>query len=118
MTGPCDRRLHDSNSFCSHDGCSSCRTHDEFGQPNDDDRLDTSVVSTMRHRKTRGSGVPIDQLETRKKLARVRLGSYEFKKKGISRFDLRDPYHLAIALTWPQFLVSLLVLYLFMNVVL
>ena len=52
-----------------------------------------------------------------KKLARVRLGSYEFKKKGVSRFDLRDPYHLAIALTWPQFLVSLLVLYLFMNVV-
>ena len=35
------------------------------------------------------------------KVARVRLGSYELKKKGISRFDLRDPYHLAVALTWP-----------------
>jgi hypothetical protein len=75
------------------------------------------VVPGTRHRKTRGSGVPIDQLETRQKVARVRLGSYEFKKKGVSRFDLRDPYHLAIALTWQQFLVSLLVLYLFMNVV-
>ena len=70
-----------------------------------------------RHRKHRGSGVPIDQPGTREKVARVRLGSYEFKKKGASRFDLRDPYHLAIALTWPQFLVSLLALYLFMNFV-
>ena len=50
-------------------------------------------------------------------MARLRLGSYEFKKKGVSRFDLRDPYHLAMALTWPEFLVSLLVLYLFMNIV-
>src|ERR1700747_2875214 len=55
--------------------------------------------------------------EPDEKAARVRLGSYEFKKKGVSRFDLRDPYHLAIALTWPQFLASLLVLYIFMNVV-
>jgi inward rectifier potassium channel len=75
------------------------------------------IVPGTRHRETLGSGVPIDQPETREKAARVRLGSYEFKKKGVSRFDLRDPYHLAIALTWPQFLVSLLVLYLFMNVV-
>jgi len=77
----------------------------------------SSVVSAMPHQKTGGSGVPIDQRETREKVARVSLGSYEFKKKGVSRFDLRDPYHLAIALTWPQFLASLLVLYLFMTVV-
>jgi inward rectifier potassium channel len=53
----------------------------------------------------------------REKAARVRLGSYEFKKKGISRVDLRDPYHLAVALTWPQFLAALLALYLAVNVV-
>jgi len=53
----------------------------------------------------------------REKAARVRLGSYEFKKKGVSRFDLRDPYHLAVALTWPQFLAALLALYLAVNVV-
>ena len=47
---------------------------------------------------------------------RVRLGSYEFRKKGVSRFDLRDPYHLAVALTWPQFLAVLLGLYLTVNV--
>lgn len=75
------------------------------------------VVPGTRHRKSRGSGVPVDRLETREKLARVRLGAYEFKKKGVPRFDLRDPYHLAVALTWPQFLVSLLVLYLSVNVV-
>jgi hypothetical protein len=28
----------------------------------------------------------------RENAVRVRLGSYEFKKKGISRFGLRDPY--------------------------
>jgi inward rectifier potassium channel len=49
--------------------------------------------------------------------ARLRLGSFEFKKKGVSRFDLRDPYHLAVALTWPQFLAALLALYLSVNVV-
>jgi hypothetical protein len=52
----------------------------------------------------------------REKAARVRFGSCEFKKKGVSRFDLRDPYHLAIALTWPQFLAALFALYLAVNV--
>ena len=51
------------------------------------------------------------------KVARVRLGSYEFKKKGVSRFDLRDPYRIAVALTWPQFLAVLLALYLSVNFV-
>jgi hypothetical protein len=55
--------------------------------------------------------------KSEEKVARVRLGSYEFRKKGISRFDLSDPYHLVVALTWPQFLAALLVLYLSVNVV-
>ena len=55
--------------------------------------------------------------EPGERVARVRLGSYEFKKKGVSRFDLRDPYRLAVALTWPQFLAALLALYLSVNVV-
>ena len=53
----------------------------------------------------------------RERTARVRLGSIEFKKKGVSRFDIRDPYHLAVALTWPQFFATLLLLYLLVNVV-
>ena len=52
----------------------------------------------------------------REKAARVRVGSLEFKKKGVSRFDIRDPYHLAVALTWPQFSATLLVFYLLVNV--
>jgi inward rectifier potassium channel len=55
--------------------------------------------------------------EPDERVARVRLGSYEFRKKGVSRFDLRDPYHLAVALTWPQFLAALLALYLSVNFV-
>src|SRR5580658_11013567 len=53
----------------------------------------------------------------REKAARVRLGSLEFRKKGVSRFDVREPYDLAVALTWPQFVATLLVLYLLVNVV-
>jgi inward rectifier potassium channel len=49
--------------------------------------------------------------------ARVRIGTYEFEKKGVLRFDLRDPYYLAVTLTWPQFLALLLALYLLVNVV-
>lgn len=51
------------------------------------------------------------------KTARVRLGSYELKKIGISRFELRDPYHLAVALTWPEYLSALFALYLSANLV-
>jgi inward rectifier potassium channel len=49
--------------------------------------------------------------------ARVRIGSTEFELRGISRFDPRDPYYFAIALTWPQFLMALFALYLSVNVV-
>lgn len=52
----------------------------------------------------------------REKTSRVLLGSLEFKKKGVSRFDVRDPYHLAVALTWPRFFAALLLLYLLVNV--
>jgi inward rectifier potassium channel len=66
--------------------------------------------------KRRNLHIPIEG-GSGEKVARVRLGSYEFRKKGISRFDLRDPYHLAVALTWPHFLGALLILYLSVNFV-
>jgi hypothetical protein len=75
----------------------------------------SSAVSARPRQKARDSHVPVDRPGS-EKVARVRLGAYEFKKKGVSRFDLRDPYHLAIALTWPQFLASLLAFYLLVNV--
>lgn len=61
-----------------------------------------------------GTGMERDP---REQAARVRLGSWEFRKTGVSRFDIRDPYHLAVALTWPQFLTTLLSIYLLVNVV-
>jgi inward rectifier potassium channel len=60
--------------------------------------------------------IPMERQRS-EKVARVRLGSLEFKKKGVPNFDLRDPYHLAVALTWSQFLAALLTLYLSVNFV-
>jgi inward rectifier potassium channel len=51
----------------------------------------------------------------REKAAHYQLGDYSFTTKGVSRFDLRDPYHFAVTLTWPQFLLTLLGVYLAVN---
>jgi inward rectifier potassium channel len=37
------------------------------------------------------------------------------EKIGVPKFDLGDPYHLALALTWPQFFVGLILVYLAIN---
>jgi inward rectifier potassium channel len=76
----------------------------------------------MQPTRRRGSQAGLDvrppaESEPGQNTTRVRLGSYEFRKKGVSRFDLSDPYHLAVALTWPQFLAALLALCLTVNVV-
>lgn len=68
----------------------------------------------MQKRRDSDTGMERDP---RDRVARVRLGSYEFRKRGVSRFDMRDPYHLAVALTWPQFLAGLMAIYLLVNVV-
>jgi inward rectifier potassium channel len=39
---------------------------------------------------------------------RLRMGAYELGKRGVSRFDWRDPYHVAVGLTWPRFLAALI----------
>jgi inward rectifier potassium channel len=44
------------------------------------------------------------------------IGGYETRMKGIARFDRRDPYYIAVALSWPQFLASLVALYTAINV--
>ncbi len=63
----------------------------------------------------KGQGFHTGIKRNRERAAWVRLGSLEFKKKGISRFDMRDPYHLAVALTWPQFFATLLAFYSLVN---
>jgi inward rectifier potassium channel len=49
----------------------------------------------------------------------IAIGRAEFgvSKLGVARFDLRDPYHLAVSLTWPGFTVALLACWLAINLV-
>ena len=44
-------------------------------------------------------------------------GAFKVEKVGVAEFDLGDPYHLALTLTWPQFLLGLLAAYLLINLV-
>jgi inward rectifier potassium channel len=46
----------------------------------------------------------------------VRAGAFELTKKGASRYDLHDPYHIAVALSWPHFALALLALDMAINV--
>jgi inward rectifier potassium channel len=39
----------------------------------------------------------------RERMLRTRVGAFEVIKKGATRYDLRNPYYFAIALSWPQF---------------
>jgi inward rectifier potassium channel len=48
---------------------------------------------------------------------RVRIGAYELSKRGVARYDLRDPYYLAVALSWPWFLLLVLALELTLNAI-
>jgi inward rectifier potassium channel len=47
----------------------------------------------------------------------VRSGAFELTKKGASRYDLHDPYHIAVALSWPHFALALVAVDLTINVV-
>ncbi len=47
---------------------------------------------------------------------RVRVGAFEVTKKGALRYDFRDPYHLALSLSWPGFLLMFVVFELAINV--
>lgn len=47
---------------------------------------------------------------------RVRFGAFEVGKKGASRYDLSDPYHIALSLSWPRFLLMFVALELLINV--
>lgn len=47
----------------------------------------------------------------------LRVGSFEFTKSGASRFDLRDPYHLALTLRWPYFFLLVLAVDLGINTI-
>jgi inward rectifier potassium channel len=45
----------------------------------------------------------------------VRIGQLAYAKRGVAMFDFSDPYHLAVTLSWPQFIALLLGTYLCVN---
>ncbi len=45
----------------------------------------------------------------------VRVGAFELHKTGASRYDWRDPYHIAVSLSWPGFMLLFVVLELALN---
>jgi inward rectifier potassium channel len=45
----------------------------------------------------------------------VRVGAYEIGKKGARRYDWRDPYHIALSLSWPGFFMMFVALELALN---
>jgi inward rectifier potassium channel len=47
----------------------------------------------------------------------IRLGAFELMKKGAAPYDLRDPYHLAVTLSWPRFFLAFLAIDLAINFV-
>jgi inward rectifier potassium channel len=55
----------------------------------------------------------------RRPLKPIPIGRQEFglSKLGVQRFDLRDPYHLAVSLTWPAFALAMVSCWLALNVV-
>jgi inward rectifier potassium channel len=48
---------------------------------------------------------------------KVRGAAFDLRKSGISRFDLRDPYHFAVTLSWGAFAIGMLACILVINVV-
>jgi inward rectifier potassium channel len=48
----------------------------------------------------------------------IAVGRQEFRlaKQGVARFDFRDPYHLAVSLSWPAFTIAMLLFWLAINV--
>jgi inward rectifier potassium channel len=48
----------------------------------------------------------------------IAVGGLEFRlaKEGVARFDFRDPYYLAVSLSWPAFTVAMLFCWLAINV--
>ena len=56
-------------------------------------------------------------MPNRKQPKPIPIGRSEFglAKLGASRFDIRDPYHLAVSLSWPGFVVAMLACWLAIN---
>ncbi len=47
----------------------------------------------------------------------IRAGAFALTARGVAKYDWRDPYHIALTLSWPRFFVLILVLDLAINFV-
>ena len=64
-----------------------------------------------------GPVAPRGRVRRRDRPMKLQLGAYELRKHGAPRFDWRDPYHLAVGLSWPGFVALLAALDLAINAV-
>jgi inward rectifier potassium channel len=55
--------------------------------------------------------------DSRPRTQRLRVGDFELAKVGVQRFDLRDPYHFALTVSWPWFIVWVFVWYGLINII-
>jgi hypothetical protein len=58
-----------------------------------------------------------DRIKRNRRDAIMRAGTVELVKRGAPRFDFRDPYHLALELSWKQFAAAFLSAELGINIV-
>ena len=66
----------------------------------------------------RGAGLVANRMVRRTRKPKVITdlgGDFGLAKIGAARFDLRDPYHIAVSLSWPAFVAALLLLWLAIN---
>jgi inward rectifier potassium channel len=47
----------------------------------------------------------------------IRFGAFELTSRGAARYDLRDPYRIAVTMSWPRFFLALLAFDLAINLV-
>src|SRR5258706_14917166 len=57
-----------------------------------------------------------EQWKNNQRTMTVRLGAFELRKRGVSRFDFRDIYHHAIQTSWPRFFLALFAVDIAINV--
>jgi inward rectifier potassium channel len=48
---------------------------------------------------------------------RMKVGAFELRKSGASRYDLRDPYHIAVTASWSGFFVGLVIAFVLINLI-
>jgi inward rectifier potassium channel len=58
-----------------------------------------------------------DRIKRKRRDAIMRAGTVELVKRGVPRFDFRDPYHLALEMSWKAFAAAFLCAELGINIV-